>query len=78
LHSVEGIVGSTMRTLRPEALALFPGDTVVLHSDGVKAGIETVLAQSPESEGAQGSATRIVAQLGKPHDDAACVVATVR
>ena len=73
LVSQDGILGQNMRTLRPQALQLDPGDLVVLHTDGVSDRFTAddypgILHCTPEQV-----VSDIVQRFGKDHDDAACI-----
>ena len=78
LMSLEGIVGSHMRTPREEVLQLESGDVVLLTTDGVKEhfGVKDypgLLGDSPAFV-----ARIVVERFGKPHDDATCIALRYR
>jgi hypothetical protein len=68
---VPGMLGSSFRTVRAQAAAMAAGDTLVMHSDGVRSGfdLEPLLRMTPLA-----GSEHVVKQAGKPTDDAACVV----
>jgi negative regulator of sigma-B (phosphoserine phosphatase) len=77
LVSQDGVVGQNMRTPRPQALQLEPGDTIVLYTDGVSDRFTSddypgVLRHAPKEV-----AGNIVERFGKGHDDAACICVRV-
>ena len=65
--------GHDLPVVRPAALAVAPGDLVVLATDGIDAGFADSLDVSGSS---QTISDRILADSGKPSDDA--LVVTVR
>jgi negative regulator of sigma-B (phosphoserine phosphatase) len=73
LVSQDGVLGQNMRTPRPQALQLEPGDLIVLYTDGVSDRFTSddypgVLRHAPKEV-----VSNIVQRFGKDHDDAACV-----
>lgn len=81
-HAVEvvaqpGMVGEHLPTLRPTACALSHGDVVVIASDGVRRGGLYGLAPSKLLAPPARLARQVVEELGRPHDDATCIVLTV-
>ncbi len=68
---VEGIIGRPLRTIKSFDYPVYPGDLLVLHSDG----ISTRFDLARYHDGLVGDiAGLILAEHGKDHDDATCVV----
>ena len=67
-----GIVGSELPPLRAEVLAVAPGDTLVLATDGIQSGFADDLAVDAPP---QQLADQILARSGKRTDDALVLVA---
>ena len=70
-----GVVGYNLPSVRVTSAALEPGDLLVLATDGVGSGFAEALAPGG---GAQQIADRILAEHGKPADDALVVVVRYR
>ena len=67
-----GIVGSELPPLRAEVLAVAPGDTLILATDGIRSGFADELAiDAPPQQ----LADQILARSGKSTDDALVLVA---
>ena len=67
-----GIVGSELPPLRAEVLAVAPGDTLILATDGIRSGFADDLAiDAPPQQ----LADQILARSGKGTDDALVLVA---
>ena len=67
-----GIVGSELPPLRAEVLAVAPGDTLILATDGIRSGFADDLAiDAPPQQ----LADQILARSGKSTDDALVLVA---
>ena len=67
-----GIVGSELPPLRAEVLAVAPGDTLILATDGIRSGFADDLAiDGPPQQ----LADQILARSGKSTDDALVLVA---
>lgn len=66
-----GIVGRRVRKLQPFEYRLHPGDLLAVYSDGISSRFD--LRQMP-GENVQELADAILADHGKGHDDATCVV----
>jgi negative regulator of sigma-B (phosphoserine phosphatase) len=76
LFSVEGLLGSRIRTPREQQLRLGDGEVLVLHSDGISSHFRSQLPQgAPSFSKAASLARTIVHSFGKKYDDASCVVA---
>jgi len=67
-----GIVGSELPPLRAEVLAVAPGDTLILATDGIQSGFADDLAVDAPP---QQLADQILARSGKTTDDALVMVA---
>jgi phosphoserine phosphatase RsbX len=69
---VGGVPGHQLPTLRPYELAVSPGDTLVLATDGVRGGyLDLVAASDPPQQ----LADHLLAEYGKGTDDALVLVA---
>ncbi|MDD5308648.1 MAG: SpoIIE family protein phosphatase [Deltaproteobacteria bacterium] len=68
---VPGIIGRRLRKVLRFEYALAPGDLLALYSDGVSSRFE--LCKYADC-GAKDAATAILAEHGKSHDDATCIV----
>jgi negative regulator of sigma-B (phosphoserine phosphatase) len=67
-----GVVGAQLPSLRAEVLRLFPGDALVLVTDGISSDFSSKVARTlPPQEAAKS----ILAQHGKTTDDALVLVA---
>lgn len=70
--ALPGVLGSTFRPVRPQPFDFDVGDTMVMHSDGVRTRFELgEIAGMPPQE----AANEIMNVAGKTSDDACCVVA---
>jgi anti-sigma regulatory factor (Ser/Thr protein kinase) len=69
---VPGVLGSAYRSVRPQALPMDTGDSVIMHSDGVRSRFDFGVIRSMT---AQAGSEHVVMAAAKPTDDAACVVA---
>lgn len=70
-----GVVGLQMPPLRSFSVPYEPGDTLILATDGIRAGFAEGL---PLGESPQDLANRILARDRKGHDDSLVLVARVR
>jgi anti-sigma regulatory factor (Ser/Thr protein kinase) len=69
--STPGVLGSAFRRVHVERFDLEAGDVIVVHSDGVRSRFEPLRVRAAD---AQSAAEEIVANEGRAHDDASCVV----
>lgn len=69
-----GVLGSTLRRIMIQTGDVCEGDVFVLHTDGIQSRAEFGPLAGLEAEEC---ADRIVAEFGKPSDDAACLVVRV-
>ena len=74
LVPVDGIVGGNMPTPREKRMVLCPGDTVVLHTDGVRDHFDLrdypqLPVHDPETV-----ARTLIRRFAKDYDDASCIV----
>lgn len=67
-----GVLGSAFRKVRVTEVSFHPGDTLLMHSDGVRTTFDRVELAGLR---ARDSAERIVRQHGKSTDDASCLIA---
>jgi hypothetical protein len=75
LVSRDGVLGQTSPTPKIESLRMEPDDILVLYTDGIKTHFEVDEYPQILSDDAQTVADTVLRQFGKPHDDAACIVA---
>jgi negative regulator of sigma-B (phosphoserine phosphatase) len=68
-----GVVGYRLPPLRAATLPVFPGDTLILATDGIRSGFAE--EASPGGDPPQSLADRILARFGKHTDDALVLVA---
>lgn len=75
LRSIDGIVGHRHATARPDSFTLHPGETLLLHTDGISSRL--ALAEYPQffTEDPRISARELLRRFARDHDDAACIVA---
>jgi negative regulator of sigma-B (phosphoserine phosphatase) len=70
-----GVVGAQVPLLRAEVLCVFPGDALILATDGISSDFSSKLARAlPPQEATE----RILAENGKTTDDALVLVARYR
>jgi len=69
-----GVFGSAFRRVNVTRFDLEAGDVVVVHSDGVRSRFEPIRVRAAD---ARSAAEEIVANEGRSHDDASCVVVRV-
>ena len=69
-----GVVGYQLPPLRAETLLVFPGDTLIMATDGIRGGFATGLAIE---YGPQEIAESILARFAKGTDDAHIVVLAI-
>ena len=73
LYSVEGNLGTTLRTLREQRIRLNSGDLVLFYTDGVRDRFEVDEYPQMRYEPAKRVAQTVVERFGRSHDDATCV-----
>ena len=73
LVSLDGVLGQNMRTLRPQTLALEPGDLVLLYTDGVSDRFTSASYPGLAYHEPADVTRRVIERFGKGHDDAACI-----
>lgn len=78
LASSRGIVGATLPTIRPVAMALDPGWTFLIHSDGVSDRFDLRDLGETDRMGIQELADLVLGRWGRATDDASIVVARPR
>lgn len=71
--SRDGVVGQNMRTPRPQAARMEPGDLIVLYTDGVSDRFTSQDYPGVSHHAAEAVARNIVQRFGKDHDDATCI-----
>jgi anti-sigma regulatory factor (Ser/Thr protein kinase) len=67
-----GVVGTSFRAIRPTAMPFGLGDVLVMHTDGIRSGIDL---EALRSLPAQTIVEKVLHSNAKASDDAACVVA---
>jgi hypothetical protein len=90
LEMRDGVLGSTLRVVRPHVVDFAEGDVLVLCTDGVRSrfapgpflssafplsSIASLSSSSPSAPPLDALAEAVVAAHGRPSDDAACLVA---
>jgi negative regulator of sigma-B (phosphoserine phosphatase) len=71
-----GVVGYRLPALKPATLALHPGDTLMLATDGLRA--DALEALCEHSAGAQEQADSLLASYARETDDALVLIARYR
>jgi serine/threonine protein phosphatase PrpC len=74
LVSKDGTLGQIMSQPLVQRITLSYGDSVVMHTDGVRSTIDTRAVTGVLRDEPPGAARKIVQQFGKPTDDAGCLV----
>ena len=69
-----GMLGHAIRTPNIKSETLFPGDTLVLCTDGISERYDLTEIKGHRTISADGLARQIVKKFGKDHDDATCIV----
>jgi serine phosphatase RsbU (regulator of sigma subunit) len=72
--SRDGVLGMRLPTLLEQAGTLERGDLILMWTDGVSEVAATTMAASQAYRASAHLARDIVEELGKPHDDASCIV----
>jgi len=70
----EGILGYAISSPREEAARLFPGDVLVMHSDGIQEHVAAWECDELLTGAAETIAKNLVRRFGKENDDASCIV----
>lgn len=70
----DGLLGTRLPTVQEHHGALASGDAFLMWSDGIPELLGPRFLASNRSAGAQDVARQLVHTLGKPHDDAGCIV----
>ena len=76
--SRDGVIGYKITTPKDEQVKLYPGDILILSSDGVKEHFDLALYPDLLNGSAQKIATDLLYHLGKGSDDASCIVLRYR
>jgi anti-sigma regulatory factor (Ser/Thr protein kinase) len=71
--SVEGTVGTALRTLKEQKVTMREGELILFHTDGVGSGYERDEYPQMLYEPAKQVAQTIVERFGKSYDDATCL-----
>ena len=71
--SGDGIVGYMMTTPREQNLKLFPGDVLVMYSDGIKEHFDLSEYPGILTGNAKSIAVGLLNQFGKKNDDVSCI-----
>jgi anti-sigma regulatory factor (Ser/Thr protein kinase) len=77
LAATAGTLGSSFRSLQVHSVTLRPGQSILLHTDGLsdRSDLESLPASSKSS--ASAAAKALVDKCGKSHDDATCMVVNI-
>lgn len=70
----DGIIGYRMRKPQKHSIKLYPGDTILMHSDGIKEHFDLIDCVGLLRENAESIAVRILEYFWKKNDDASCIV----
>ena len=70
----DGVIGYTMPTPKVQHAKLYPGDVIILSSDGVKEHFDPVFYPDLLKGSARKIASCLIELLGKKNDDASCIV----
>jgi phosphoserine phosphatase RsbX len=70
----DGIVGYRMTSPQEHTIKLYPEDTILMYSDGVKEHFDVFECAGLLKENAEDIAIGILERFGKKNDDASCVV----
>jgi serine/threonine protein phosphatase PrpC len=70
----DGILGYTISSPREETARLFPGDVLVMHSDGIQEHFAAWECDTLLTGAAETIAANLVRRYGKENDDASCIV----
>lgn len=73
LYSVEGNLGTRLRTLREQSVSLGNGDLVLFYTDGVRDRFKLDEYPQMSYEPAKTVAQTVVERFGRSHDDATCI-----
>ncbi len=72
--SRDGVIGYRLPTPRKQRGKVYPGDILVLSSDGIKEHFDPVFHPDLFKGSARDIAEKVMDQLGKESDDASCIV----
>ncbi|MCT4619195.1 MAG: SpoIIE family protein phosphatase [Marinisporobacter sp.] len=70
----DGTIGYRMRKPQKHRMKLYPGDTILMHSDGIKEHFDLINYVGLLRENAGSIAARILEYFWKKNDDASCIV----
>ena len=70
----DGIIGYLMTSPKEQIASLYPGDILILSSDGVKENFDLANYPTLLTGNAQTIATNLMDNLGKGNDDSSCIV----
>jgi serine phosphatase RsbU (regulator of sigma subunit) len=70
----DGIIGYIMPKPRSQKISLFPGDIVILHSDGIRDHFDLLECADLLSKSAQNIADELMMRFWKKNDDASVIV----
>lgn len=70
----DGIIGYIMTNPKKHIIKLYPGDTVLIHSDGIKEHFDIFQCPGLLRKNAKSIAQEIMQRFGKENDDISCVV----
>jgi negative regulator of sigma-B (phosphoserine phosphatase) len=76
--SRDGIVGYSISTPRGRQVTIYPGDILILTSDGVRQHFDLAHYPGLLNGTAQKIATNMIDNLGKGDDDASCIVLRIK
>lgn len=70
----DGIIGYRMRKSEKHIIKLYPGDTILIYSDGIKEHFDVIDCADILKDNAGNIAIRILERFGNKNDDASCIV----
>jgi negative regulator of sigma-B (phosphoserine phosphatase) len=70
----DGVVGYRMPRPQMHTIKIYPGDTILMHSDGIKEHFEVFECAGLLKENAESIAIGVLKEFGNKNDDASCIV----
>lgn len=70
----DGVIGYSMTKFQKHSIKLYPGDKILMHSDGIKEHFDVIDCMGILKENAESIAIKILDLFGKKNDDASCII----